>query len=1090
MYKITSHPILDIPQEDLVEFYFEGHLVKGQKGNTIAAALHQAGYPIHQHSLKERNRTLECGIGKCGACEMMVDGQVRRICITKVDNVKHVERIGDANEHPANGDMFNNVIIDEKKMDTHKKIYKTSVAIIGAGPSGLAVREELNKAGVDNLVLDNNDKIGGQFLMQTHQFFFFEKERRFGGMRGFDIAKTLAGESLDGIMLNCVVWDILQDKRLAVKNIETQEVFYVDADQLVIATGALPFMPAFKNDDMPGVFTAAVVQRMMNKEFTLLGKNILTVGAGNIGYLTSYQAMQAGANVKAIIEAMPNEGGFPVQANRVRRLGIPIMTSHVLLEAIPNKDRSGIVGAIIAKCENFKPIPGTEQRIDGIDCINICTGLLPDNQLFRKGVEVFGRACHGVGDSVRIGEGTSAVLRGKQCAYEIMQDMGKRINYDAYLALSKEYIDSQQHPTRILEAPRKPSAERMAEKGFVMADCLFGFACNPCSFACKHGAITKSSTSAVPIIDYDKCIGCMDCVSQCPGLAIFGYRTAKKQLYLPIEYAVTEGSEVFLVDDNGAKVGEGKIDKVLMKPNKTNVAVVTASKIYDEKSDEDLLKARGFIVKEKYPAPLAISPAAADDADTYICHCEDVKLKDLLALLGDRKTITAHELKHISRIGMGVCRGSRCLPRAKQAMRSYGIEVVGDFTPRGPMANLVEIGNVCNRDKDDQLITSAKVTEAKSVKVGAFVAGGGMAGSATFRYLAQAGYKPVLINMDHGSSWRNIAGGRPAFSLPALADIANNNLQIFKDLQKERNIDFKLTRYVSFAHDEANYKALEASIAWSDAYMIEQKDFCREISEYFNPNLKIYSHALISRDCWQATPGKTIDTVRQIGIKHGGVVYENTELVNVAKVGDLYHILVRMPDGKYVNYETEVFVNALGAGAEKFASQLGIETHLFPVRHQAFITKRLPLIGKDGDSLDMLIDRRKYKGFSAVYGQQLAETGQIIGCASPANDATDSFKNLKVNTQSFLEIVSEVFTDWIPKLKGMSFQATWCGYYTEPRYIVDPKLGLFVGMRGHGFMLSQYIGKMYVDYLQGKPVPDYFHKMALNEEGLSEQAFK
>ena len=119
-------------------------------------------------------------------------------------------------------------------------------------------------------------------------------------------------------------------------------------------------MPAFKNDDVPGVYTAAVVQRMMNTQFTLLGKNILTVGAGNIGYLTSYQAMQAGANVKMIIEGMPREGGFPVQANRVRRLGIPILTSHVLVEAVPNADYTGITGAIIAECENFKPIPGTE----------------------------------------------------------------------------------------------------------------------------------------------------------------------------------------------------------------------------------------------------------------------------------------------------------------------------------------------------------------------------------------------------------------------------------------------------------------------------------------------------------------------------------------------------------------------------------------------------------------------------------------------------------------------------------------------------------------------------------------------------------
>jgi ferredoxin len=261
MYKITTHPILEIPKEELVEFLFEGHKVKGIKGHTIAAALHQAGYPVHNHSLKERNRTLECGIGKCGACEMLVDGHVRRICITKVDGVKKVERLGDANSKPENGNMFKLAQSDDKIAAKQKKIYKTTVAIIGAGPAGLAVREQLNKAGVDNLVIDNNAKIGGQFKMQTHQFFFFEKEKKFGGMRGFDIAKTLAGDSADGIILNSVVWDILQGKRLAIKNIETQEVFYVDADQLVVAAGALPFMPAFKNDDLPGVYTAAVVQR-------------------------------------------------------------------------------------------------------------------------------------------------------------------------------------------------------------------------------------------------------------------------------------------------------------------------------------------------------------------------------------------------------------------------------------------------------------------------------------------------------------------------------------------------------------------------------------------------------------------------------------------------------------------------------------------------------------------------------------------------------------------------------------------------------------------------------------------------------------
>ena len=1083
MYKITEHPILSVPQEDLHSFIFEGQPVTGQKGQTIAAALHQAGFPVHHHSLKDRNRTMECGIGKCGACEMVVDGHIRRICITKVDGVKEVHRAGTGSFAEVRA----------VTADAPRKVYKTTVAIIGAGPAGLAVREELRTAGVDNLVIDSGSAVGGQFRMQTHQFFFFEKRKKFGGMRGFDIAEALAGNSREGILLDSVVWDILEGKRLAVKNVATQEIFYVDADQLVVAAGALPFMPAFKNDDLPGVYTAAVVQRMMNTEFTLLGKNILTVGAGNIGYLTSYQAMQAGAKVKAIIEAMPAEGGFPVQANRVRRLGIPILTSYTLVEAIPNADRTGITGAIIAKCENFEPIPGTEVRIDGIDCINICTGLLPDNQLLRKGAEVFGRACHGVGDAVRIGEGTSAVLRGRQCAYEVMMDLGKRVDYSAYLTISKDYVDSQQRPVRLLDKPAMPSAERKAAKSFVIADCLYGFACNPCSFSCKQGAITKSSTSVTPVIDYDKCIGCMECVAQCPGLAIFGYRPDRSQLFLPLEFNLPVDStgspaarEVFLVDDNGRKVGEGVIERVIPKPNKTNIAVVKATRL----EGGSLTDARGFILRENYPEPLKLVPCRADESETYVCHCEDVSLKEILEALKGRKRITAQELKHVTRLGMGPCRGSRCLPRAKQILRLHGIEVTGEFTPRGPMANLVEIGQVSNLSGAHTLVTSPQFSDAQAEEVGAFVAGGGMAGTALFRYLAEAGLKPVLVNKEHGSSWRCIAGGRPAFSVPALAEIANGNLQIFRELQKQHDIDFKMTRYVNFIHDEATYRSLDASRAWSDAYMVDRKDFAREISPYINPDLDIYTHALISNDCWQASPGKTIDLVRRVGIGLGGRVMEDTELVDVAKDGKDYLATVRTADGRYRKFKTAVFVNALGAGAEQFARMLGLDTGLFPVRHQAFITKRLPLIGKEGDSLDMLIDRRHYKGFSAVYGQQLAATGQIIGCASPASDASEAGKNLKVNTQAFLEVATEVFTEWIPQLKGMSLQATWCGYYTEPRYIVDPAAGLFVGLRGHGFMLSQYIAKLYVDTLLGRPVPAFFADLGLAGSGLSENAFK
>ena len=1080
MNKITDHPIIDVTPTEVVTFIYEGHTISGHKGFTIAAALHQAGFPIHSHSLKNRERSLECGIGKCGACEMLVDGEIKRICITKVDGVIEVGEIPKDYHPHSKASVASDTI----------NIYKTKVLIVGAGPAGLATREILNKHDIPNLVVDNNDDIGGQFLMQTHQFFFFEKKKKFGGMRGFDIAQTLAGDDRSGIMLDATVWDILQGGRVAMKNIITGEVYYIDADYLVVATGAVPFMPTFGNDDLPGVYTAAVIQKMMNIEHTLLGKNILTVGAGNIGYLTSYQLIQSGANIKCIIEAMDHEGGFPVQANRIRRLGVPIMLSHILIEAIPNADNSGITGAVVAECKDFKAVPGTEKIIDGIDAINICTGLVSDDQLLTKGFEIFGRNCYGAGDAVKIGEGTSAVLKGQQVAYEIIDALDGSYDYNRFLELSKEYIDSQQHPIKILEKPALPDTERMFEKPFVVIDCLYGFACNPCEFACPHGAIVKTSTSSVPEMDYSKCTGCMACVYQCPGLAIFGYNLKKDTLFLPIELDVTPPYEVFLVDNHGNKLGTGTVEKRMTKANKTHILRVKSETLHGE----ELLSVRGAIPVDEYPEPVKLKKLkkeTLDDSETYICHCDDVKLDEILEVIGDRKFISVDEIKHTTRLGMGACRGKRCIKRLKQTIKSRGITVVGEPTPRGPLSNQVEMGKLYPDHKKEKVFSFFKKATEEPIKVQSFVAGGGIGGSALFRYLAEAEMAPVMINYGRGSSWRNIAGGRTSFSLPELAEIATYNHTIFKDLQDKKNIDYRAINYVTFAHDEAMYRQLEESMKWSRATMIDPSEFRKYISPYMNPNLKKYMAALITEECWQATPGKVIDLIRRIGIDNGGTVLEDCELLDLTKDGSTYKMLVMNKlENRVYEYHSEVFINALGAQAGKFAAKLDIDAGFYPVKHQAFITRRLPFMGVDNSPLPMIIDRRQYKGFSAVYGQQLVDTGQIIGCASPLIEALETNKNMKVNSKEFVEIISEIFVDWIPDLAAVGYQAVWSGYYVEPKMIIDTDHGIFAGLRGQGFMLGQHLAKLYVDKLKGDVIPQYFSRLALNGDGLLEKAFK
>ncbi|HQB20450.1 MAG TPA: FAD-dependent oxidoreductase, partial [Bacteroidales bacterium] len=243
-------------------------------------------------------------------------------------------------------------------------------------------------------------------------------------------------------------------------------------------------------------------------------------------------------------------------------------------------------------------------------------------------------------------------------------------------------------------------------------------------------------------------------------------------------------------------------------------------------------------------------------------------------------------------------------------------------------------------------------------------------------------------------------------------------------------------------------------------------------------------------NCWQATPGRVIEYIRGKAINQGGVLMEDAQLLHVRKEGNKYYALILTHNRQYIEYRCNHFVNALGSEAEKFSRMLGFDTGIYPVKHQAFITRRLPLMGKNGDALDMIIDRRKYKGFTAVYGHQLKKTGQIIGCASPSCDPNETNKNLKHNSKDFLEIVSETFSQWIPNLNSVGFHAVWSGYYLEPRYIVDPDNGLLIGLRGHGFMLGQYLAKMYVDKFLGKKVPSYMEELKLSGQGLNETAFK
>lgn len=249
----------------------------------------------------------------------------------------------------------------------------TEIAIVGGGPAGLSAGIVASQLGAQVTLIDDNGRLGGQLIKQTHKF--FGSKSHYCGIRGIDIANILEKklrETSAEIILNTTVIGHFHPNILGLAS--TKKFTKLTYDRLIIATGAFENNILFANNDLPGVYGAGAVQTLMNVYGIKPGKRVLMVGSGNIGLIVSYQLLQAGVEVAAIIEALPYIGGYHVHAAKIRRLGIPILTSHTIKAAL---GREYVTGAIICKLNRkFMPIKGSEEKIK-VDTICLAVGLSP-----------------------------------------------------------------------------------------------------------------------------------------------------------------------------------------------------------------------------------------------------------------------------------------------------------------------------------------------------------------------------------------------------------------------------------------------------------------------------------------------------------------------------------------------------------------------------------------------------------------------------------------------------------------------------------------------------------------------------------------
>lgn len=360
-------------------------------------------------------------------------------------------------------------------------MYKIDLVVIGSGPAGLMAANTAAEAGAEVLLLERDGHLGGQLVKQTHKFFGSEKQH--ASVRGIDIS-TMLGDRLDSFGDRATVW-----KNATAIGFYEDGVITVDHDgvykkvkpkRVVVATGASEKFLSFPNNDLPGIYGAGAVQTMMNVYGIRPGHRVLMIGAGNIGLIVSYQLMQAGVSVAAIVEGLPQIGGYAVHAGKVRRAGVPILTSHTILRA---DGQESVERATIARIDRtWNAIPGTERTIE-CDVICISVGLTPLAELLWQAgcemryipalggsvplrndcLETTVKGVYVAGDVTGIEEASAAMVEGHLAGLEAAASLGfKSDSYDA------ERKDCMEQLTALRSGP---TAEKI-RTGLACAACL------------------------------------------------------------------------------------------------------------------------------------------------------------------------------------------------------------------------------------------------------------------------------------------------------------------------------------------------------------------------------------------------------------------------------------------------------------------------------------------------------------------------------------------------------------------------------------------------------------------------------------------
>jgi len=263
---------------------------------------------------------------------------------------------------------------------------RVDVAVIGAGPAGLAAAIAAREQGAEKVtIIERAEQLGGLLPQCIHNGFgllYFDED-----MTGPEYEKAFIDKAMKlGIesQLETMVIDLDAERGITAVS-RKHGYMRFEPGAVVLAMGCRERSRGavgIPGTRPAGVLTAGTCQRFVNIEGYMPGTRYVVLGSGDIGMIMARRLTLEGAKVEAVVEIMPWPGGLI--RNEVQCLhdfGIPLLLEHTV-SFIHGAER--VEGVTVCKVDaERRPIDGTE-KVFPCDCLLISAGLIPENELSRK----------------------------------------------------------------------------------------------------------------------------------------------------------------------------------------------------------------------------------------------------------------------------------------------------------------------------------------------------------------------------------------------------------------------------------------------------------------------------------------------------------------------------------------------------------------------------------------------------------------------------------------------------------------------------------------------------------------------------------